>query len=166
MTRVAPSSNWESGRYFPPAESARLETFLAQLNLDALCTHAKDIHNRHYCTVRTDVYTRGQESIVLELKFGDDEYWVVRIRLPPRPRPRPSFSRKGQAEMESEIATMNYIKQNTSIPLPTVYGFDLDQDNTVGAEYVFMEALPGHLTYNLTQIPDKSNGKFTLRLWT
>jgi hypothetical protein len=61
--------------------------------------------------------------------------------------------------MESEIATMKYIKQNTSIPLPTVYGFDLDPTNTVGAEYMFMEALRGHLTYNLTQIPDEVKRK-------
>jgi hypothetical protein len=48
--------------------------------------------------------------------------------------------------MESEIVTMKYIKQYTSIPLPIVHGFDLDLTNAVGAEYIFMEALPGHLT--------------------
>jgi hypothetical protein len=48
--------------------------------------------------------------------------------------------------MESEIATMKYIKQHSSIPLPIVHGFDLDPANAVGAEYMFMEALPGHFT--------------------
>jgi hypothetical protein len=94
MTQVitAPSTNRESGKYFPPAW---LETFLAQLNLDALCTHANHLHNRQDCTLRTDVYARGQESVVLELKFGDDEYWIARIRLPRRPKLRPSCCNKG-----------------------------------------------------------------------
>ncbi|KAK7424017.1 hypothetical protein QQX98_000627 [Neonectria punicea] len=55
---------------------------------------------------------------------------------------------KGQlAKEESEIATIRYLKQHTSIPVPEIYYQDLDPDNEVGAAFVLMERLPGRHLY-------------------
>jgi aminoglycoside phosphotransferase (APT) family kinase protein len=43
----------------------------------------------------------------------------------------------------SEVATMCQIKAHTSVPVPEVYFYDFDASNTVGAQYMFIERLPG-----------------------
>lgn len=45
--------------------------------------------------------------------------------------------------MDSEIATLLYVAEMTSVPVPKVYGWDLKQDNPVGAMYMLMEMVEG-----------------------
>jgi len=45
--------------------------------------------------------------------------------------------------MESEIATIQYIAANISIPLPKVFGCNLSVHNGVGGPYMFMEMVNG-----------------------
>src|SRR4051812_42558249 len=80
-----PSENWVGNQFFPPGEVTFIQNFLLVLNLNALCSRANEIRMRDDCTVRTDVFSRGQESVVLELRFGDNTFWVAKLRLPPRP---------------------------------------------------------------------------------
>ncbi|KAG6873331.1 hypothetical protein C0995_000190 [Termitomyces sp. Mi166 len=44
---------------------------------------------------------------------------------------------------ESEAATMHYLRENTNIPLPTVYHYDSNPYNRLGGEYVLMSKAPG-----------------------
>ncbi|KAJ6602452.1 kinase-like domain-containing protein, partial [Mycena vulgaris] len=51
-------------------------------------------------------------------------------------------------KMESEVATINWIKKNTSIPVPTVLFCDLnghghDGERNIGAPWMLMEKIPG-----------------------
>ena len=39
---------------------------------------------------------------------------------------------------ESEVATMEYIRTHTSIPVPTVYFYDSNPYNRLGGEYIIM----------------------------
>lgn len=39
---------------------------------------------------------------------------------------------------ESEVATMEYIRMHTSIPVPTVYFYDSNPYNRLGGEYIIM----------------------------
>lgn len=43
----------------------------------------------------------------------------------------------------SEVATMNYIRENTNIPVPTVYHYDSNPYNRLGGEYILMSKAPG-----------------------
>ena len=49
---------------------------------------------------------------------------------------------------ESEVATMEYIRTYTSIPVPTVYFYDSNPYNRLGGEYIIMSKVsspvPGH----------------------
>ena len=45
--------------------------------------------------------------------------------------------------MESEIATLQYVRSRTSVPVPKVFGYDLNRDNDVGGPYILMEMIPG-----------------------
>ncbi|KAM0340595.1 hypothetical protein ACHAPU_010432 [Fusarium lateritium] len=46
-----------------------------------------------------------------------------------------------------EVATIRYLKQHTSIPVPEIYYQDLDPENKVAAAFVLMERLPGRHLY-------------------
>ena len=39
---------------------------------------------------------------------------------------------------ESEVATMQYLSQNTSVPVPTVYHYDSNPYNRLGGEFILM----------------------------
>ncbi|EEP81246.1 predicted protein [Uncinocarpus reesii 1704] len=47
----------------------------------------------------------------------------------------------------SEVATLKYVKQHTSIPVPVVLSWDCDPSNKVGSEYIIMEKAPGVQLY-------------------
>ena len=46
-----------------------------------------------------------------------------------------------EREMQSEVATMAYVRQNTSVPVPEVFSYDCTTDNAVGAPYMLMERI-------------------------
>lgn len=39
---------------------------------------------------------------------------------------------------ESEVATMHYLRQHTSIPVPEVYHYDSNPYNRLGGEFILM----------------------------
>jgi hypothetical protein len=39
---------------------------------------------------------------------------------------------------ESEVATMRYLRERTSIPVPDVYHYDSNPFNRLGGEYILM----------------------------
>ncbi|KII84602.1 hypothetical protein PLICRDRAFT_179412 [Plicaturopsis crispa FD-325 SS-3] len=44
---------------------------------------------------------------------------------------------------ESEVATMHYLREKTSVPVPTVYFYDSNPYNRLGGEYILMSKAPG-----------------------
>ncbi|KAL6303218.1 hypothetical protein BKA93DRAFT_788604 [Sparassis latifolia] len=44
---------------------------------------------------------------------------------------------------ESEVATMKYLREHTSIPVPTVYDYDANPYNRLGGEYILMSKAKG-----------------------
>ncbi|RPD65621.1 hypothetical protein L226DRAFT_530838 [Lentinus tigrinus ALCF2SS1-7] len=44
---------------------------------------------------------------------------------------------------ESEVATMNYLRHYTAIPVPDVYHYDANPYNRLGGEYILMSKAPG-----------------------
>ena len=44
---------------------------------------------------------------------------------------------------ESEVATMEYVRRYTSIPVPKVYAYDSSTDNKLGFEWIMMEKIAG-----------------------
>ncbi|OCK86599.1 uncharacterized protein K441DRAFT_649987, partial [Cenococcum geophilum 1.58] len=46
-------------------------------------------------------------------------------------------------KVQSEVATMEYVRINTTIPVPRVYAFDSSMNNAVGLEWILMEKIQG-----------------------
>lgn len=49
----------------------------------------------------------------------------------------------------SELETMRYVREKTTIPVPEVYFYNLDPKNTFGAPFVLMERMAGRDLYHL-----------------
>jgi aminoglycoside phosphotransferase (APT) family kinase protein len=52
-------------------------------------------------------------------------------------------------KLRSEVETMQYVRSQTSIPVPEIYAYDFDLGNNVGAQFMLMERLPGRHLYQL-----------------
>ncbi|CAA7261883.1 unnamed protein product [Cyclocybe aegerita] len=61
------------------------------------------------------------------------------------------FSRfvESPQKLQSEIATMRYVRLHTKIPVPEVYLADTSPDNHVGAQYVVMQQMEGQRLYRI-----------------
>ena len=52
-------------------------------------------------------------------------------------------------KLRSEVETMQYVRSQTSIPVPEIYEYDFEVKNNVGAQFILMERIPGHHLYQL-----------------
>jgi len=52
---------------------------------------------------------------------------------------------------ESEVATMQYLRERTDIPVPTVYHYDANPYNRLGGEYIIMSKV--RVLTSLTWVP-------------
>lgn len=59
--------------------------------------------------------------------------YMMRVSLPVYPRHK----------TRAEVATLRWVRDNTSVPVPTVYDFDDSNDNEVGFEWILMEFMGG-----------------------
>ncbi|KEZ43661.1 hypothetical protein SAPIO_CDS4269 [Scedosporium apiospermum] len=72
------------------------------------------------------------------------------------------------SEMQSELATMEFVRQNTNIPIPKVYGYDLNDQNTVGCPFSFLGYVHGNTAEEVARsfpgghegIPEQFEEKF------
>lgn len=55
------------------------------------------------------------------------------------PRPPSSYGTK----LHNEIATMQFIQDYSSLPVPRVFTYDTDADNAAKTAYMLIEMLPG-----------------------
>ncbi|KAH7316853.1 kinase-like domain-containing protein [Stachybotrys elegans] len=118
------------------------------LNLDKLIRRATKILNTPCKRARR--LTRGARHEIFVLEFEETHTLFASLA-------RAGYSCiarfarvKGHTVKErSETATIRYLKQQTSIPVPEIYYEDLDPDNDVGAAFVLMERLPGRHLYKI-----------------
>ena len=54
----------------------------------------------------------------------------------------PRHSTTGNAELETEVATMQYIKEHSGLAVPRVFAYALDENNLATVAYMLIEVLP------------------------
>lgn len=126
--------------------------FISTLNLTTLTHIAAELRGVDHRDCRTNpaLFQRGSCNVVFELNFADGVSWIARIRLPTAAWLHPACEalQHGQdALAQSEVDTMRYIKSNTSIPIPTIFHYDLNErENSLRAAYIIMEGINGDIT--------------------
>ncbi|OAT13807.1 hypothetical protein BDBG_08936 [Blastomyces gilchristii SLH14081] len=79
----------------------------------------------------------GGLHLVRLLIFNDNTKWIARIQL----RECNSESIK---HLLHEVHTLALIREQTRIPVPQVFGYELSRVNIVGAAFMIMEFIPGN----------------------
>ncbi|KAL8976742.1 MAG: hypothetical protein Q9205_007316, partial [Flavoplaca limonia] len=82
---------------------------------------------------------RGSFNILFPIRFRDKTEWLLKV---------PANSCDGWDDMSaraltSEVLTMKLIYNNSSIPVPRIYGYDSTPNNLLKCPYIMMERIKG-----------------------
>lgn len=145
----------------------KIQTVLETANFDHLCSEATKIRQREEflaseltCSVNTAKFTCGTYNLVVALTFSDSTQWVARIMLP-----QDDDDEDVAKLLLSEIASMDFVRSKTTIPVPRIFGHSVTE-NDFGFPYLLMEALPGTVLENrwALSIPGSHKKKFATQL--
>src|SRR5947207_2068333 len=144
--------SWPSGDH-PIELLARKEAIkqLKTIGLDRLGRLAERVKGEGKCTVLTSMTRIGAANVVIFLAFDDVEAtrWIARFPLVGRLTDSPDLL----AELvESMIATMQFVSDRTSIPIPKIHHWDSTFSNELRRPYVIMDAAKGNSLYELEHV--------------
>jgi aminoglycoside phosphotransferase (APT) family kinase protein len=80
---------------------------------------------------------KGRNHEAFAVTLADGTCLILRVSITIPSRHLPHF------KTASEVATMNYVRQHTSIPVPRVLAWYSHLENPVGNEYILMTAIEG-----------------------
>ena len=124
----------------------RVQYLMNSINWEALCQYASKIHNNESCIINPQVGLGGRH-IVRRIEFHGGTQWVARIRIA-----APENEDEGGCLLQREVDCLQLIKEQTSVPAPTVFGFVSNAKNNVGAPFMLMECLPGNTGLDLSGV--------------
>jgi Phosphotransferase enzyme family len=150
------SDIWWGMKNVFPEERESIQKFIQSLNLDWLQSRVCALRGgSEQCVSRRDVFSSGQDHLVFELDFTNSTPWIVRISKPPMPDYTGHNPHRGPAEMLSELGTIEYVCQHTSIPIPRIHDYNVESSNPLGAPYMLMDEVQGRSVQHLTRIPEQ-----------
>ena len=109
--------------------------------------YSRSVNNSQQAIFDTPEPCMGKRNVLYRLRMPDNTLWMARLhnRLIQKSAVVEEAERVANERMllESEIATMIFVKEKTQIPVPKVYGYDVTYRNALGTPYIFMEYIPG-----------------------
>jgi aminoglycoside phosphotransferase (APT) family kinase protein len=112
----------------------------SNVHIDAVMALACSLRAGMTCKV-SDEFAHGVDNVAFKVTFEDRVEWICRVH-----GEEDSVSTAyTTAKLNSAVATMRYIKSNSSIPVPTIYAHE-SQNITpgLGSGYIMMEFTPGN----------------------
>ncbi|KAK8859544.1 protein kinase-like protein [Apiospora arundinis] len=100
-----------------------------------LCAMASQLNHRLPCAP-LDKITNGLHNAVRILEFSDKTRWIARIGLRSRIA--------GSIKLQNEVSAMQLIKERSSLPVPKVFAYEVDENNPAGIPFILMEFIPGN----------------------
>ncbi|KAG8161283.1 hypothetical protein KVR01_009547 [Diaporthe batatas] len=131
------STSWTTVHEFLQNSDDETIACFNQVNWDQLCRIASDANHSLSC-VALDQITSGLNNVVRQLEFSNKTRWAARV---PIIRSHPSYS-YGKL-LQNEIATMQFIHDNSSLPVPQVFVYNTDMNNAAESAFMLIEMLPG-----------------------
>ncbi|KAJ5158861.1 Aminoglycoside phosphotransferase [Penicillium coprophilum] len=83
-------------------------------------------------TVEVTFLTQGGFNKIYNVSI-DDEMFIMRVALPVDPR----------YKLISEVATMDWVRRITNLPIPRVITYQSSRENRIGFEWMLMTKMPG-----------------------
>ncbi|KAJ7755879.1 kinase-like domain-containing protein [Mycena metata] len=125
-----------SGHSSPSCASESVPSFVDYLNLDVISSLATQTRSGEIkCTVDPTPKI-GAFNAVYFLEFTDGVRWVARIPIPP-------WSEALQKRMSLDRISLDFIGNNTTIPVPRIIDCQTTENNALGRPYTFTTFLPG-----------------------
>ncbi|KAI5306985.1 hypothetical protein KEM56_005904 [Ascosphaera pollenicola] len=115
----------------------------SHFDIQALCRLASNLRDNMPCTC--DINQRPQNGAfnwVVFIVFEDGVQWVMRspyIGGYHAAAPMDFLSKS----LDSEAATLRYLKEHSDIPVPDIYSYSTTRDNEVGIPYILMSKAQG-----------------------
>ncbi|KID81986.1 Protein kinase-like domain protein [Metarhizium guizhouense ARSEF 977] len=135
----------------------RIHKFIDKIDNKALESYASSLRGNQPCKISTD-FSVGNFNLVRKIQFHDGVEWIVRLLMPPVPvagQLVETVSAKAREKrllsMQSELATMEFVRQNTDIPIPKIYAHELNEQNAVGCPFFMMEYVHGNTAEEVSQ---------------
>ncbi|KAG8406703.1 hypothetical protein J3458_021039 [Metarhizium acridum] len=131
----------------------RVAEAIRRTNWDKLCQRASRLNGGLSCNL-LDQSTNGLYNLVRLLQFSDQSLWIARISL--------RKSTAGSAILRSEADVMQFIKDKSSLPVPRVFAYEVDENNDIGVPYILMEFIPGNTAMDAAGGYEKHRGQIPL----
>lgn len=153
---LPPEQNWKGAAFYPEDSTLQrlVDKCLHATNWAALRQYAASLNNGVKCTVLPRI-TNGLNHLVCVLQFKNKARWVARIQMS---RSTPQLA----AKLQSEVATMALLAERTRVPVPRVFGYEVDADNPVGVAFMLMEYLSGDVAMDADGGYDAHQGEIPL----
>ena len=134
---MEPDKSWSSVLSYKgrTEKGQSVHACLVRTDWEQLCFRASSLRHGASCRFLPEVKT-GLNHLVRILRFDDGISWIARVPLKPA-------SEKSVLSLQSEVPTMRLVRQRTSIPVPRVYTYEVDEQNPVNAAFILMEAVSG-----------------------
>ncbi|EQK97880.1 Protein kinase-like domain protein [Ophiocordyceps sinensis CO18] len=110
---------------------------LARTNWDQLCLLASSLRQGVPCRVLPEL-KNGLHHLVRLLAFDDGTTWIARVRMH-------TITQDSAFILQREVDTMTLIRQRTSIPVPTIFAYEVDTRNPTGAAFILMQTISGNV---------------------
>lgn len=111
---------WRNDKDYHGEYADRIEKFTTNIDTDALLKFASTLRDGRACTI-SDNFSVGNFNLVRKIRFDDDIDWIARLRMPPIDEHDGDGVTSGlnakqvRREMESELATMEFIRQEKKV---------------------------------------------------
>ncbi|KAF4983950.1 hypothetical protein FZEAL_742 [Fusarium zealandicum] len=127
--------SWEDGTF---GSKPRWKTEPRLEAIKVVCLRTLKLESEKDCTV--EFYTAGafNKLYLVEVPLTQQKL-LMRVSLPVDPHNKTM----------GEVATLQWIRQFTSIPVPHIIAFDASSDNEIGFEWILMPLMPGTSAYSL-----------------
>lgn len=146
-----PTLNWKDEAYYNqhPSQKKLRDACLSRVHWDALCRYASSKNSDLPCTL-LEQSTLGGVHLIRLLSFSssdpqspspetvesDQTLWIARVQLE-------QSTTETESLLRAEIDAMELVRIRTEIPVPRIYGYELNDVNSVRAAFILMEFLPG-----------------------
>ena len=96
----------------------------------------------------------GSFNFCVQVRFEDDVEWMIRFPIPGR-------AMHPEQKTKQEVATMKFLQEKTSIPIPALVAYGLGSDNHLGlGPFIITEFVEGRPLSELLQVnPPGPSGK-------
>jgi hypothetical protein len=123
-------------------------------NWAALLEKVRYLTGEQHCTF-DGCYHAGNRHIVRRISISSEDIWLARVPI----AAYGSFELHGSSgwwtaerkfAFENEIATMKYLTTTTSLPVPSIFGYQTSMEsNPVKIPYVLMQCIRGNMLYDI-----------------